>query len=708
MPIGYQTGVRINRVGACAGAGLLVLLAGLLGRVAQLQLAPGEDLRPYLQQRVSTSTELPVRGDLLDRRGRVLSGTQFGQRLVIDPTLLPSPPDGVIVALACAIGEPEEKVGVRIVKALEENERRAAARPGKPLPAVLTAQVLLARLLGTTGPDATEPVKTEADDLPDDGKGPIRYLPVGGVISDERGAAVRALRVRNEKGKEVPIPGVMLERRPVREYPGGGEVAALVGRVGFEGTGLMGIEHRLEKRLAGEAGSVSYARDAEGRPLWMEPGQVKPSRAGEDVTLSIDLELQRMAYEELLRGVDDADAAGGRLVIADPASGEVLAMVDIVRRVPGAVEYPWVSAKVKGTGLESPPGQTAPGGKRYITIHEDAERLKHPELMRNRCVEDVYEPGSTFKPFVWSTITELGLAKPDEVIDTEGGTWVAPPHRVITDVTRRASMTWSYVLINSSNIGMIKGAQRLSYGQLHDAVVRFGFGKPTGLLRMGEGAGLGGEASGIVTPMKRWSVFSQVSVAYGHEVAVTPVQMVRGFSAFARTGSLAGTLPTLRLTAVAPGEIGNGVLYRVIPTAIADLTRQTMRGVTASMEARLADQNQGGTGETGWLYEIFGKSGTAEIPLGKPPKGKRRPRGSSGYFDDQYNSSFIAGGPVENPRLVVLVVIDDPGIEKIRVKHHYGTWVAGPVVRRVMDRALMYLGVPPAPKPVVSQLSQAE
>src|SRR5690349_21274202 len=99
-----ETGSRINRVAACAGAGLLVLLAGMLGRVAQLQLAPGEKLKSYLHAPVSTRHELPVRGDLVDRRGRMLSGTKFGFRVVLDPTLLPTPPDGAIVALAKAIG----------------------------------------------------------------------------------------------------------------------------------------------------------------------------------------------------------------------------------------------------------------------------------------------------------------------------------------------------------------------------------------------------------------------------------------------------------------------------------------------------------------------------------------------------------------------------------------------------------------------------
>ncbi len=391
--------------------------------------------------------------------------------------------------------------------------------------------------------------------------------------------------------------------------------------------------------------------------------------------------------------MDDANAAGGRLVMLDPITGEILAMVDIVRQLPDAVEYPWRAKNQRPDGNESPTAANRPGGQRFITIHEEAARAKIPGLGRNRCIEDIYEPGSTFKPYVWATITELGLAKPDEVFDTEGGHWVTPDGRYIQDVHQAQTMTWSQVLVNSSNIGMIKAAQRLSYGQLHDAVVRFGFGKPTGILQLTPTAGLGGEARGLVTSMKNWKKGSQVSVAFGHEVAVTPVQVVRAFSAFARSGAMAGTLPTIRLTAADP-QSGAPMLYRVLPASIAELTRHTMQDVATNMEAKML---KGERPAEGWRYQIFGKSGTAEIPLGKAPPGFRRPKGTTGYFDGQYNSSFVAGGPVERPRLVILVVIDDPGPELVRQKKHYGALVAGPVVRRVMERALTYLSVPASP-----------
>jgi cell division protein FtsI/penicillin-binding protein 2 len=240
---------------------------------------------------------------------------------------------------------------------------------------------------------------------------------------------------------------------------------------------------------------------------------------------------------------------------------------------------------------------------------------------------------------------------------------------------------------------MAKGTSRLSFKQMHDAVRRFGFGSPTRI-------GLPGESPGIVTKIKDWSKYTQTSVAMGHEVAVTPVQMVRAFCCFARTGDLAGTMPSARLLALDAGEEIADEGVRVLPKKIADLTRTTMRGVTQKIDERIARKEHDASAAP--RYEWFGKSGTAEIPLGRAPKGKVRPIGSDGYFPNQYNSSFLAAAPLEEPKIVIVVVIDDPGPALVARREHYGSHVAGPVVRRVIERALPYLGVPGAPAPEVS------
>jgi cell division protein FtsI (penicillin-binding protein 3) len=676
-------------VALCVSLAMLAVLV----RVAQLQIAPSEDLREHFEPRVTHRTELDLRGDIRDSRNRLLSVTRFGYRVVVDPTLLPEDIDTAIVKLADAMSLPTDAVGARIIRAMMENEARAAAAAAasdsSQLPArkpITSRFISLAKekLIPIAGLEEGEAVGPPAEPVPGKARGPIRYLVVSGLLNEQQVEAVKALK----------MSGVTLEKRQVREYPGGPEIAPIVGKVSFEHKGLLGAEKLLDDKLEGRDGKISFVRDARGNPIWIEPGQIIPAMPGGDVRLSLDLEVQRIAHEELQRGIEEADAAGGRCVVVDSITGEVLAMVDLLRTPPDAEPFPWADdpptppVKKGQRPPAKPPAPPFPEGRhRWLVNPPDPAREVHPALARNRNVEDMYEPGSTFKPFVWATITELGLAGLDEVFETGRHGWVPPDGRKpIRDVTARDTMTWREVLINSSNIGMIKGAQRLTHAQLHDAVVRFGFGKPTGI-------GLPFESGGRVTALKDWKKSTQVSVAFGNEIAVTPVQMVRAFCAFARPGELGGTLPRLRLTA--GSSEGPGVTYRVLPAWVAKETRETMAQVAAVMEAKYCKPPEGQR----WRYVMFGKSGTAKIPVGAPPKGKRKMRGAPSGYLDQYRSSFIAGAPLENPRLVVLVVIDDPGPERIRKATHYGSAVAGPVVRRVVERTLTYLGTPPSPIP---------
>ncbi|MGH7132587.1 MAG: peptidoglycan D,D-transpeptidase FtsI family protein [Phycisphaerales bacterium] len=617
---------------------LTIAMLALLGRVVQLQAAPSVTLASHIGSRTSTLTEPARRGDVLDRRGRLLAATHFGHRVFVDPEKFAAKDtDEAIVQLATVLGIPAAQLGEKIVPRMAANERA---------------------WMGPVGPLDPDAEVTDA--------GPIlcRYIPIAN-IDDATLDAVRKLK----------IPGVNVELRQVRTVAGSELVAALVGKVGVEDKGLMGSELTLDDKLQGTDGKFSYVRDALGRPLWVEPGGYTPAQRGQDVKLAIDTEVQRICIEELERGVVEADAQGGRLVAIDPVTGEVLAIVDIRRDVPGTVNYDWQTII---------PRDTRGNGTRYKVILADPPAAKQfPALARNRVVEDLYEPGSTFKPFMWAAATEAGVAKPTDVLNTFGGHWNAPDGRPLADVVKRDHQTWTDVLVNSSNIGMVQVVARLSFQQARDAILRFGFGTKTNI-------GLPGESPGIVTPMKRWSKFTQTSVAYGHEVGVTPLQMARAFSAFCRTGPQAGTEPQLRL--LAEDAAAQAATKRVIDPRVAELTRQTMRGVTHKLDEKLKLKH-----EEGWQYELFGKSGTAETPLGLPPPGKKRPKGSDGYYRGQYTSSFVAGGPVQTPRLVMLCVIDDPGPERIKTKTHYGSLVAGPVVRRAMERSLSYLGVTPEP-----------
>ncbi|RMH28812.1 MAG: penicillin-binding protein 2 [Planctomycetota bacterium] len=607
---------RIRGVGLAVALGMTALAVVVIARVVQLQAAPGDRLRPFLTDGQSSRAEPAPRGDILDRLGRPIATTAFGWRPFVDPTRFPSPPDAAIARLAEALGAPAERIGERIIERVVRNARRAEL-----------------------------------------GEGPIRYVSIGGPLDDSRLEAVRRLS----------IPGVHLERVPVRRVAATPDLAPVVGLVGAEGRGLTGAELAFDDRLAPAPGSLRYTRDARGRPLWVEVGSYRPPAPGGDVRLSVDLTIQAIAVEELTRGIGEADAAGGRVVVVDPATGDVLALADLVRRPPDAVAF-------DAALIDHDTGR----GPRFLLIDGGHQPADRPALRRIRCVEDVYEPGSTFKPFVWSAVTERGLMRPGDTVDTHRGRWRTPYGRPLEDVTPRDRQTWREVLLHSSNIGMAQGAARLSHGQLRRAVIKLGFGRPTGL-------GLPGEASGIVTGAADWSDYTQTSVAMGYEVAVTPVQMARAFCAFARSGDLAGTLPGLRLTA-SVADPDAGVVHRVFPAPVALAARDAMRGVAEAMDRRMTGA---GRFERPPAYPMFGKSGTANIPR---PDGK-------GYVEGQYITSFIAGAPASRPRLVVLVVIDDPGPALAAKRQHYGSWTAGPVVRRIVDRVLLYLGEAPTALP---------
>jgi cell division protein FtsI (penicillin-binding protein 3) len=586
-------------------------LVAVLARVVQLQLYPSEQLLSFLNDRTMVARQDAPRGDLVDRRGRILTATRMGRRVFIDPDRFPSPPDEAIALLAGAMGMQTQAVGERIVPALARNARRKSG-----------------------------------------GSSAMRYLSVGTVLPDSAVDTVRSLE----------IPGVHLEWRSVRENISPVQSAALLGKVGIDHDGLLGAEYAFEKELHPSDGTLAFVHDDRGRALWIQAGSYTAPQKGTDVRLSVDLALQTIAQEELWRGMLEADAAGGRVMLADPSTGEILAMADLLREIPDAAEWDPSKRELLGQGI------------RFEVLPEDPKRKIHPSLARNRCVEDSYEPGSTFKPFMWSAVTELGLADPDEIIDTHDGVWRTPYGRRIEDVHRASEMSWHDVLVNSSNIGMVQVTDRMKTEEFRSAIKKFGFGRPTGI-------GLPGEASGLVTRKEDWTKYTRTSVAFGYEIAVTPVQMLRSFSVFARPGQLVGTLPSLRFTAVSREGANDDPAYRVLPIWVAREARDAMQGVVQNMDERL---QQAGLLKNPPRYSMFGKSGTSKIALTK----------GAGYFE-QYTSSFVAAAPMVLPRLVVIVVVDDPGPQRIKARQHYGSWVAGPVARRIMERALPYLGIKP-------------
>ena len=558
-------GLALNMLVASVIGAMLLVVA----RVAQLQIAPSDNLIRHAPLTSSTRPEIANRGDLLDRRGRVLATSRVGYRLFVDP---------------------------------------------QEVDDAYTIAIDLAHLLGRNPVELDRKVQERLDK---------RYAVLIDLLTD---VELEAVRTAN-------LSGVGVEPILVRHRPYGNLAAPIVGLVGTDHIGRSGVEAMFNGVLTGEPGQLRYLRDVNRNAMWVERDGHVPGVDGANVRLTIDVEMQRIVEEEIAAAVESVNAAGGRAMIFDPHSGEILAMTDVLRNRPG-----------------------------YGPFTDDPLRAIDPSLGRMRCVTDPYEPGSTFKSFVWARVTELGLAQLDEVFNAYNGSYRTPRGRHISDAYPYPELTWEGVMIKSSNIGMAQASQRLTDGQLQQCVADFGFGRPTG-------SGLPAETAGIVTKPKEWTHYTQTSVSMGHEIAVTPLQMVRAFSAFCRDGSM----PPVNL--VVPTQdvpILPYVTQRPMLESTAHLTRQTMRKVMTHGSGRKANEVA--------RYRMFGKSGTAEMPK----------KGGGGYHKDRYVISFIAGAPLDDPRLVVLCVIEDPD----KSLGHFGGAVCGPLAARVMNRALEYLGVP--------------
>ena len=287
---------------------------------------------------------------------------------------------------------------------------------------------------------------------------------------------------------------------------------------------------------------------------------------------------------------------------------------------------------------------------------------------RNRAVTDVFEPGSVLKPFVWAAAVEAGVADPDEMIDTTTAGWWKPARGpVLRDAHPHGTVSWDDVLMYSSNIGIAKVAERLGPEALHRIVESYGFGEPTG-------SGLPGEVGGLLRPVKRWSGTDLTRIPMGQGVAVTALQVTRAFCALANDGVL--ITPTIEAVDPLNPDRRPAITSRVLSPSVARQTRAVLGRVVTDGTGRKAQSD---------LYTLFGKTGTAQLP--------DLTRG--GYYSDKYISSMIAGAPLERPRLVVGVYLHDPD-KKVG---HYGGTVAGPTVKRILERSLLYLGVPPNAPP---------
>jgi cell division protein FtsI (penicillin-binding protein 3) len=419
----------------------------------------------------------------------------------------------------------------------------------------------------------------------------------------------------------LPGVGVLSEQR--RYYPNRELAAHVLGFANLDNVGLGGIESAYNRQISGRPGRVLLQTDAKAQAF----GRVeRPPTAGATLELTIDRDLQYIAERELAWGVKEFGAAGGTVIILEPRSGDVLALAN------------------------SP------------TFNPNRFQDATPRDRRNRAIQEVYEPGSTFKIVTASAALEEHVMRPADPVDVSAG-YIKFGARRIDDVHRYGTLTFADVIVKSSNVGAIKIGLRVGAERLVSYVERFGFGRAIA-------RDLPGQSRGIVWDAARLSDSALASVAMGYQVGVTPIQMAAAVNAVANGGELVeprlvrATITGDRRVAHSPRNVGRSVA----PDTAAQLT--------AIMEAVVEE----GTARAARLpgFTVAGKTGTAaKIEGGR-------------YSKSNYNASFVGFVPSRQPAVTILVLLDSP-----RGKGYYGGAVAAPVFARVAEATLRHLGVPP-------------
>ncbi|MCL4847070.1 MAG: transpeptidase family protein [Acidobacteria bacterium] len=438
-----------------------------------------------------------------------------------------------------------------------------------------------------------------------------------------------------QRVEALDLPGVAVHKEDRRYYPNREMAAHLLGYVGTDNTGLAGIEARYDAEITGRPGVMFVVTDARERVFSRIE---QPPTTGTTLELTIDQSLQHIAERELEWGVAAYGARGGTVIVQEPRTGEVLALANWPRFNPNAF---------RGT---------------------------EPERLRNRAVQEVYEPGSTFKLVTASAAIEEGLFRLDESIDVSNGL-IRFGSRVIHDVKRYDTLSFTDVMVKSSNVGAIRVGLRLGNVRLGHYVRQFGFGQSIA-------RDLPGESRGILWAPEQWSDSALASVSMGYQIGVTPIQMVTATSAVANGGEL--VVPRVVRARRAAGqriEEPRTVIRRAI-------TPQTASSLTAIM----TEVVERGTAKAAQVpgYSVAGKTGTAAKLVG------------GRYSKTDYNASFIGFLPASRPAVSILVVIDTPRGGSI-----YGGAVAAPVFKRVAEATMRHLGIAPdrlpSPRVVVTE-----
>ena len=420
-----------------------------------------------------------------------------------------------------------------------------------------------------------------------------------------------------QKIAALDIKGIYQRKEYKRQYPEGEAAAHIVGFTNVEDKGQEGMELAFNSQLAGKPGSRRGIKDRLGRVV-EGVGETIPPIDGKDMQLSIDSKVQFFAYQKLRDQVTLHKAKAGSVVVMDAHTGELLALANYPSYVP------------------------------------DKRQNLTGEQLRNRALTDVFEPGSTMKPFTIGLALESGRVKPETVIDTSPGR-INITGSTISDTHNYGALTVEGVIQKSSNVGTTKLAMQMPAKEMWETFSAAGFGQKPQI-------GFPGAISGRLRPYKTWRPVEQATMSYGYGLSASLFQMARSYTVFANGGRV---IPATLLKTDEPA-----VGVPVFSERTADQVRKMLQMAAGP----------GGTGQKAQTvgYSVGGKSGTARKQVGKS------------YAAGKYRAWFTGLAPVDKPRIIVAVMVDEPSAGQV-----YGGLVAAPVFSEVVQQTLRMMNVQP-------------
>ncbi|MEA3173118.1 MAG: hypothetical protein QOF42_529 [Gammaproteobacteria bacterium] len=419
--------------------------------------------------------------------------------------------------------------------------------------------------------------------------------------------------------KALGIPGVYLLREYRRYYPAGEVSGHVVGFTTIDDKGQEGLELGFDQLLNGEDGAKRVIQDSFGRYV-ENVESIRAPRPGRDLVTSIDLRIQYLAYRELKAAMGEYRAHAGSIIVVDVDTGEVLAMVNQPSYNPN-----------------------------------DREQLK-AGLYRNRAATDIFEPGSSVKPFIMAAALASGQYKPDSVVDTSAG-FFKVGNKMEEDEHNLGVIDLATILAKSSNVGTAKVALSLPPEEIWNTLTSLGLGQVTG-------SGYPGESAGMLSNYAHWRPIGIATLSHGYGLSVTPLQLAHAYATIG-AGGIKRPISFEKISGPVPGQ-------RVMDAKVATDLIQLMEHVV----------EKGGTATRASLigYRVSGKTGTAYKSI------------AGGYSTDRYMAVFAGLVPATHPKLATIVVIDEPMGD---LHEHQGGEVAAPVFASVMSGALRLMDVPP-------------